>query len=226
MIFANGAVESVFGWKPEELIGKSIRVLYTSQEDFEKIGKKGYAVLEKKRNFMEPEFPCRRKDGATIVCRINAARIGSVLRDKRIVVTYEDITEQKKAEESLRDRTKELEIQTRNLEDINTTLNVLLKKREDDKKKLEENVLLNFKESVVPSPFLRTISSKFLKLTPKELVVASLVKEGKATKEIAQLLNTSIRGIEFHRESLRTKLGLKNKKKNLRAYLLSMPSDE
>ncbi len=175
---------------------------------------------------MEPEFPCRRKDGATIVCRINAARIGSVLRDKRIVVTYEDITEQKKAEESLRDRTKELEIQTRNLEDINTTLNVLLKKREDDKKKLEENVLLNFKESVVPSPFLRTISSKFLKLTPKELVVASLVKEGKATKEIAQLLNTSIRGIEFHRESLRTKLGLKNKKKNLRAYLLSMPSDE
>jgi PAS domain S-box-containing protein len=255
IIFANDAVESVFGWKPQELIGKSTRVLYSANEDFERLGQKAYAVLEKQRNFTEPEFPCWRKDGRVITCRINASRIGKSLQNRKVVVTYEDITEQKKAEEALRERQKQLEIQTRNLEEINTALNVLLKKREDDKKVLEENILSNVKELIMPcvemirkgkmdyktrmcvdtiesnlnditSPFLRTLSSKYLKLTPKEILIAGLLKDGKATKEIVELLNTSVRGIEFHRENIRMKLGLKNKKENLRSYLMAMSSDD
>jgi DNA-binding CsgD family transcriptional regulator len=74
----------------------------------------------------------------------------------------------------------------------------------------------------ITSPFLRKLTSQDLTLTPTEIQVANLVKEGKTTKEVAELLNSSTRAVEFHRENLRAKIGLKNKKINLRSYLLSL----
>lgn len=55
-----------------------------------------------------------------------------------------------------------------------------------------------------------------------EIQVAGLVKEGKTSKEIASVINISERGVEFHRNNIRRKLGLANAKKNLRSHLLSL----
>jgi DNA-binding CsgD family transcriptional regulator len=55
-----------------------------------------------------------------------------------------------------------------------------------------------------------------------QIQIADLVKAGKSTKEISELLNLSDRAIEFHRNNIRNKLGLKNKKINLQSYLLSL----
>ena len=98
--FANHAVKVIFGWHREELIGKSIRMIYRNEEEADKIGEIFYSSLEKQRTY-ETEFPCRCKDGREIVCRMKASRIGEKLREKRIVVTFEDITAQKKAQEEL-----------------------------------------------------------------------------------------------------------------------------
>ena len=98
--FANTAVEEVFGWKPEELIGKSVTLFYRNEREAEEIGRYFYTTLEHQRTFVS-EFRCRRKDGRDILCRMRSSRIGDVLKDRRIVITYEDITEQKRAEEEL-----------------------------------------------------------------------------------------------------------------------------
>ncbi len=105
--FANNAVKVIFGWHREELIGKSIKIIYRNEEESDKIGDIFYASLEHQRTF-ETEFPCRHKDGREILCRMKASRIGEKLREKRIVVTYEDITAQKKAQEDLERSRQEL----------------------------------------------------------------------------------------------------------------------
>ncbi|MBW2739323.1 MAG: helix-turn-helix transcriptional regulator [Deltaproteobacteria bacterium] len=61
-----------------------------------------------------------------------------------------------------------------------------------------------------------------LKLTPAEIQVIDFIKHGKTTKEIAQFLNLAISTIDFHRSNIRKKLGIKNKKINLRTQLLSI----
>ncbi|MDI6743287.1 MAG: PAS domain-containing sensor histidine kinase, partial [Smithella sp.] len=105
--FANHAVKIIFGWHREELIGKSIRMIYRNEEEADKVGEIFYSSLEKQRTY-ETEYPCLCKDGREIICRMKASRIGEKLREKRIVVTFEDITEQKKAQEELERSRQEL----------------------------------------------------------------------------------------------------------------------
>ncbi len=102
IIFVNRAVETVFGWKPEELIGKNTRVLYRSDEEYVDIGRRFYPVLEKQRTYSE-EYPCRHRDGRDIICMVSTSRIGDSLTGKSIVATYEDITERKRVEAALRE---------------------------------------------------------------------------------------------------------------------------
>ncbi|MFH1081641.1 MAG: PAS domain S-box protein [Pseudomonadota bacterium] len=117
IIFANSAVHSVFGWHADELIGKNTRILYCNDEGYEEIGRNFYSMLVGQRIFRQ-EFACRRRDGKDILCMVSALRIGDDLKDKRIVVTYEDISEQKRAEMAVARSQEELAIlvQKRTLE--------------------------------------------------------------------------------------------------------------
>jgi PAS domain S-box-containing protein len=163
----------------------------------------------------------------------------------------EEVGERKQAEQALKKREKELKKNTTQLQELNSALKVLLAKKDEDRIDLEEKMLSNVRELVFPhlaklnngklpdrekafvniiesnlknimSPFARSLTSKYLGFTPTEIQVANLIKQGKTTKDIAELSNLSTRTIEFHRDNIRTKLGIKNKKANLRTYLLSL----
>ena len=214
------------------------------------------------------EVIAQKKDGTRFHVEIRGRMARYQGRKVRITVV-QDIDERKIAEEALLKVHKELERKVAertfelaeanqqlkdkadNLKEANIALNVLLKKREDDKKELEQKILLNVKELIVPyltklktsglsnrqktlteilesnlngiiSPFLFTLSAKYASLTPKEIRVAGLVRDGKTTKEIAKLLISSTDTIDFHRKNIRKKLGLRNTRSNLRSYLLSL----
>ncbi len=99
IMFVNHGIQAVFGWNEEELIGKSTRILYRTEEDYEKMADL-YSRLQRQKT-VGTEFPCRRKDGADIECMVSASRIGESLKEKNIVITYEDITEREKAKNEL-----------------------------------------------------------------------------------------------------------------------------
>jgi len=163
----------------------------------------------------------------------------------------QEAIERELAKKELNKREQKLELQTRKLEEINTALKVLLEKRNEDKVEIEEKVRLNINEMILPyleklrksllnelqqsyvdilesnlneitSPFYQRMASNFYHLTPKEIQIAGLIKQGNTTKEIAELLQSSPRAIEFHRNNLRKKFGLTKTKTNLITHLLTL----
>ncbi len=102
IMFANHAVHSVFGWNPEELIGKSMRVLFHSQREYQNEGDKFYTALKNKRTH-SMEFTYRHRDGHDVECLTSVSRIDGDKDDTRIVATHTDITEKKHAEEIIRE---------------------------------------------------------------------------------------------------------------------------
>jgi DNA-binding NarL/FixJ family response regulator len=144
-------------------------------------------------------------------------------------------------EERVRERTAELE-------ETNIALKVLLKKIERDKREVEARVVANVRELIDPlldkleksrldswqqtcveivksnlreiiSPFLQNVALKTLKLTPTEIQVANLIRLGRPSKEIAELLNIATATVDVHRKNIRKKTGITNKKINLRTIL-------
>ena len=97
IIFVNESVETVFGWRPEEIIGQSSKVFYRSIEDYEEIGSTVYHALQSQKKWAL-DFICRHKDGHDIMCRLNASVVGGDLTKKRIVVCFEDLTEKLKGD--------------------------------------------------------------------------------------------------------------------------------
>jgi len=136
------------------------------------------------------------------------------------------------------------------LADTETALRVLLEHREKDasltKEKLGERVktlVLPYLENLRQTPLqpdqleyldlieenlknfydpnYAKLSAPEYKLSPSELKVAQLVRDGKTNKEIAKMLHLSKSTILTHRHHVRVKLGIKNKKVNLRSLLKS-----
>jgi PAS domain S-box-containing protein len=195
------------------------------------------------------EYKLRRKDGSYVYIEATGFPLLRAGKPYAILGIGRDITERKKAEELLKKREEELEIKTIHLEESNAALKVLLREREKDRNDLEEKIITNIRETIKPyveklqstplgahqkayvdiigssldkiiSPFLQKIKSQYLNFTQTEIRITGLILEGKNSKEIADMMNVSERAIEFHRNNIRAKLGIRNKKTTLRTYLL------
>ncbi len=163
----------------------------------------------------------------------------------------EEVIKHKKTAQKLKQHENELQKKSKKLEELNTALTVILNKGDEDRKKIEKDVMSNIKELLIPyleklkagplgkrqgeyikiiekcieniiSPFSSNSSYSFLNFTPAETKVANLITQGKQTKEIAQLMCLSARTIESHRKNIRKKMKLTHKKANLKACLMDI----
>ncbi len=250
--YANDMVCRMWGRSREEIIGKKVDQFLDDENK-----KVLLDQLEKRRKGeTDPyEIVWIKKDGSSLhTIMTPTPYFDSEGKFKGSFAVITDISKQKKEkdflEQRVKERTIELENKTQSLEEVNTALRVLLKKREEDKTLLEESMLLNVRELVIPyiermraselddrqkgcldimestlndivSPFLHRLSLQFLNLTPSEIQVANMVKFGKTSKEIAGILNLSEKTVEFYRKSMRKKIGITNQGVNLRTFLSS-----
>ena len=256
LVFSNSALSEILGYTVEELTSlEPNEVAALVDVDYQEMFWGRYRDRVRGRA-VPPRYEVLvvRKDGSKRWVEMFANRI-EYHEEPAVQGVFIDITERKLALEALEKAHNELEERvkerTAQLEEVNSALRVLLKQRDMDRTELEEKVMLNVKELVVPyaeklrknlsdpkqtaylnilesnlndiiSPFAHKLSSKYSSLTPAEIQTVQLIKGGRTTKEIAELLNVSTRTVESHRQNIRMKMGLHAKKANLRSYLLSM----
>ncbi len=227
---------------------REIPVIFVSalEETIDKVkGFKAGCVDYITRPFQVDEIKVRVKNHITLF------KLQHELEQQITSRTEELISTNKQLQAEIRERKKienELNQKQVVLEEANTTLKTILEKKDEAREELEERILLNVKQTVMPylekikkeelsgrqkdylevlesnlnnlvSPLIKTLDSKYLSLTSSELKIADLIKNGRSSKSIAGLLGLSPNTIEFHRKNIRKKLGLTDKSINLRTFL-------
>lgn len=250
LIYANRAILDIYGCESfDELKGTPVSKLYTSRSYAEhrkrrlerQRGKRGPAEYEV--NIISRKGDIRHLDVVRRPILWNG--------EEQFQVIYRDITDRIRMEENLRRKEEELGIESQQLAEANMALRALLRNRDEDRKAMEKQIIDNIHQLIIPyvkelrklnlnssqlsyldiidanlqqiaNPFLQNISSRFTTFTPREIQIANLIREGKTNKEIADFIKTAPRSVEFHRNNIRRKAGLKGKKINLRSFLLSL----
>jgi PAS domain S-box-containing protein len=251
VVYANRKCEEITGYKRDELYSADFDFFGLIAPESVKLIKKKFKKHMSGEEVEPYEYTLIRKSDKRLEVIITTKLI-NYEGENAILGILTDITERKNSEKALREKDNKLERQAKNLIEMNTALKVLLEQREKEKTEIKETLLANIKKLVYPyieklenkglnedaqifvniiksnindliSPLASTLSSKYFALTPSEIQIADLIKHGKTSKEIASMLNISPKAVSFHRGNLRKKLGLLNKKINLRTYLQNFP---
>jgi PAS domain S-box-containing protein len=240
--FINPAGEQLTGYSADELLGKN-------WQDFFYAGKTGRSTREMLKRFQEDdvrgyEVRLKTKDGnLRDISWSSVKRFSEKGAFFETLILGNDVTGQKKAVQELEHKKKEAE-------DANIALKVMLDQHTRTKESVEEQISIKLKELVLPylhllreSPIsekqaetinlidahIDSITHSFsprareiiLGLSPRETMVADLVRQGKTSKDISEMLNISLRTVETYRNNLRKKLGINKKKISLRTYLMT-----
>ncbi len=250
IIDANPAAIDFYGWEYDKLLQKRITEINTLSKD--QVSQEMKKALTRKRK----SFLFRHQISNNRIKDVEVYSGPITINGKRLLYSIiHDITTRRKLEnerKNLNQTLKEkVEKRTAELEDMNAALKVLLKKGEEDKNELEENIFLNYKLLVSPfldklrlslsnseqenlfkivesnlkevlNPFSKKLSDPMVNLTPIEIQISIMIKQGLSNKEIADTLKNSVRTISNHRDHIRKKLGLRGKRINLQSYLSTL----
>ncbi|HEX2970833.1 MAG TPA: LuxR C-terminal-related transcriptional regulator, partial [Tepidisphaeraceae bacterium] len=173
--------------------------------------------------------------------RVVAERVGSALMHLKV-------------EADLREAHKILRGQHHTLQETNIALRTVLSRLDEEKREIRASILANIQRIIMPivfelelvvtgrqrsyvtllrqslqeiaSSFLTHLARNHLELTPVEIAISTMIRNGLSTKETAQLRCISEATVRRHRENIRRKLGLKNRKANLVTYLQAASPEE
>jgi PAS domain S-box-containing protein len=250
VLYVNKKCEEIMGYTKEEFLSDDFNFMVLIAPSYWDLVRENYKKHTSGKDITPQEYKLITKDGRELIA-IHSTKLIYYDGEPVILGVITDITERKRIENALMESEKRLMIQTQELLEANTALKVLLKQREKDKQEIEANIFSNVKNLIYPyinklkqnksmkdelvylnileanlneiiSSFSYRLSSGGISLTPKEIKIANLVKEGKQDKEIMEILNISLETVKTHRQNIRKKLGIYNKRTNLRTYLLSL----
>ena len=235
IVYVNPGFTRMTGYSAQEVLGKTPRIFQGPKTDGSVL-KQLKSTLQQGGVFFGQAINYR-KDGTEFW---NEWHIEPI-RDEQGSVEYyvaiqHDITQRKASEEAIQQK--------------NAALKEILAQIEIEKKNIKDDVSLNVEEVLLPalrklrrkgsvldrkyldvleqnlknltSSFGRNVSQKKFKLSPREIEIANLIKQGVSSKEICSMLNLSFKTVETHRNNIRRKLDILNKGINLTTYLQTL----
>ena len=97
----NPAVEQVFGYRPEEILGRSTKLFHLDEAHHQELGRRMFAALDRDGVF-EDEFQFRRRDGNIIVGHLTVSDIRDDSgRRQTLLGLNRDVTAEREAREAL-----------------------------------------------------------------------------------------------------------------------------
>ncbi|MDE2028009.1 MAG: PAS domain S-box protein [Candidatus Omnitrophica bacterium] len=234
IIYVNPGFTKMTGYKPEEVYGKTPRILQGPKTDRAVLDRLK-ATLKKGEVFFGVAVNYR-KDGSEFYNEWHIEPIRTRGRISHYLAIQRDVTERVRIQKMI--------------EAKNIALQEVIAQIEFQKKQLHENILINVEKVILPSleklrrkssrlevkhidaikQSLKDLTSDFARkaggaqfgLSPKELEIAALIRQGLSGKDIAKSLSMSFKTVETHRFNIRRKLGLLNQNVNLAAFLQSV----
>ncbi|MBN1841483.1 MAG: PAS domain S-box protein, partial [Deltaproteobacteria bacterium] len=134
--YLNPSLEKLTGFSSSELIGAKAPYPWWTEETVKKTSRDLEEAMAKGAQRLEELF--KKKNGERFWVEITSAPVSSKGDFKYYLANWVEITKRKRAEGALREKDAELRVKANNLEEVNTALRVLLKRREEDKEELEE----------------------------------------------------------------------------------------
>ena len=239
----------MLGYTAEELVGRKADIVYETFEEFERVGTVKYEQIRKKGTGTV-ETRWRRKDGRVIDVLLSSTPLDLKNHTPGVTFTALDITDRKEALDALQAAMKKMEEDQDALTDKNVALREVLNRIEDEKKQIQSQIQANVDKILLPmiismenhlrgdersylevlkkslmeitSPFINKLDSLYSKLTPREIEICNMIKNGMTSKEIAQSLKISVETVHKTRYNIRRKLGILHEEINLSSFLKTL----
>lgn len=153
------------------------------------------------------------------------------------------------AEMELQETNRQLTLERKALQESNSALRTVLAQIEEEKQKIHQDIKINVEKILMPilhalalqlsstqrkyvemlqtnleeitSPFISQLSLSYHSLTPTEIAICNMIRNGMQTKAIAEMRGISEATVNRHREKIRHKLKITNQEVNLATFLQS-----
>ena len=153
------------------------------------------------------------------------------------------------ADLELQETNRQLILERKALQESNTALRMVMARIEQEKQEIHQSIMVNVEKILMPilheltlqlppaqtqyvnmlktnleeitSPFISQLSLSYHSLTPTEIAICRMIRNGMRTKEIAGTRGVSEATVNRHREKIRRKLKITNQDVNLVTFLQS-----
>jgi DNA-binding CsgD family transcriptional regulator len=158
------------------------------------------------------------------------------------------------ADLELQETNRQLSLERKALQESNTALRIVLARIEQEKQEIHRDIKMNVEKILMPilhalvvqlppaqtkyvemlqtnleeitSPFVSQLSLSYHSMTPTEIAICNMIRNGMHTKEIAEARGVAEATINRHREKIRRKLKITNQDVNLATFLQSSMWEE
>jgi PAS domain S-box-containing protein len=107
IVACNAAFAALLDYAGDELVGSSIAVLYPSQQEFRRIGQRGYPRMRQGRRYQDERL-MRRRDGELMWCRVTGQATDAEVPAREAVWAFERVAHEVGAVASLSPREREV----------------------------------------------------------------------------------------------------------------------